>query len=348
MTSNAPRRPGPGEILVTLLVSAASAVILFQHFVAGPRAERALTERLGTIDTQIGDLRADLDDLPRRLAQRPAPLRNADPAPPESLPSGDIAVLRERIDDLATEIFDLRRNSERNLQLALQHIMRRFDELAAPRASATDEEMRNRRRELAAELQRGGIVLQENGTTLEARGRFASPTRVLEILMATEGGRLHESLFLLDARPSTLMSGLIALGLDPEHGAGAAETGAPPKGDPVYIYVLWPGRKTPVRAEDCVLNREKQEALDRGPWVLTGSSFTIHMGTGKQYFQADTNQIAVSLCWIYSGVAVLASPDAATANEYIWEPNDVVLPKDRSVELTFYFCREPRPEWDSP
>jgi hypothetical protein len=331
-----------------VLFAAAATVVLVDFFVHRPKRLSAESSSFKTLESQVGlletrtieqteALRAEIRLLRRSLEGKP---------PPESAKAAP-DVVKERLDDLSAEIYDLRRETEKNLQLMLKHILGKLAEVTAPRA-ASDEEMKAAKRNLIDALKKDGVLIQESGTALEVKARFAHPTRVLELLASTEGGRLHESLFVVESKPSSLMSGLIALGLDPEHGAAASDTGAPPKGDPVYIYVLFPGRKTPVRAEDCILNREKNEAMERGPWVFTGSGFYIHMGTGKQYFLADTNAIAVSICHNWSGTAVIASPKPETANEYIWEPNDLVLPKERDQELTMYFTKQPRPEWDKP
>ena len=182
-----------------------------------------------------------------------------------------------------------------------------------------------------------------NGAGKAQASRSESRTPLLG-LAGRDGGRRHESLLLVDCRPSALKIALEDIGLvetepDKQDGSYPAEA----KG--AYIYVLWEGIKKPRRVEDLILNRATNETMTRTPFMFTASRIYTDPNSWERHFAADVYKNVIALTWNYSIEAIVACPLEAAAREDIWTPYaDTCAPPGTEVRLIIR--NAPHPEWD--
>jgi hypothetical protein len=119
----------------------------------------------------------------------------------------------------------------------------------------------------------GKLILDTNRNRIEIPGRVNLIAGVIEYLGCGQFGKLHESVFVLDAEPVHLYLALLRLGLKP--GDAVRMRGDPrrPKGDELEITVEWEekGVKRSMRAERFVLDVTTGKPMEETSWVFTGS-----------------------------------------------------------------------------
>lgn len=294
-------------------------------------ADAAVLKRLAAVE-------ASLKSLAALLRPEADPTRPADAAPPPSI--------TQRLEELETAVFDLERNARREIRLLYDKTRRRFDELDAAvekitAKPATPED----KAKVVADLATKGVALDVAARRIEVKGQCGHPMRVLEFLAAAPGGPTHESLFVVDALPSALHRAAKELGL--AQGAGPNfETGKPPSGDGLYVYVTWEGRPTPVRIERLVKSQKSGEKLRAGPLVFVGSRSFLKDDTWEAYYAADVYKNLVGLTFNYSADSVFAPSDPACADEHVWIPDADAMPPSET-EVRLIFTAEAVPAWDA-
>jgi hypothetical protein len=221
--------------------------------------------------------------------------------------------------------------------------------LAAPGSGQED-------RELAAALQKEGLVLDL------ATGMVALPAAVqvkhdlLEYLLVAPNGAAHESLFLTRVRPSLLNAALLLTGVEPGKNAwvetlpAAEGTSAdrperrvhPPEGDGFFLYAAWreAGEVYFYRLEDLVRNFATGRGLRRHRWVYLGSRFlSLKPGESESYL-ADVEGNLVNLSFFFQGNTLLTAALPECYEQTIWAANEWLLP-DTGAPLLLVFARAP-------
>jgi len=119
----------------------------------------------------------------------------------------------------------------------------------------------------------GRVTVDTEQREATVRGWINMNTGVIEYLACSAGGKLHESLLVLDVKPIHLQVALILLGLESESSLERQSELNPPKGDPVEIWVQWEEGKESkrVRAEKMVLDHRKKGPMQNIQWIYTGS-----------------------------------------------------------------------------
>ena len=242
----------------------------------------------------------------------------------------------ERLDELATQIYDFERETYRNLMLLQKNIMRRITRLGAgggnPHVPADPEK-------LARMLEEGGIRLDTKAKTIRFDGRLVTPTRPLEMVAATPGGPMHEALMEVHGRPSALYAALVTLGC--KKGGGAdMRAGTAPHGEKIHLYVTWPGLERPERLEDLLVDSRDESPMKEAQWVFSGSSFDTNFRTGEDFYIPDEARLAISLTHNFNNSAVIACDQKDAANEHIWIPNQTRLPDSDSIDVTIIVSLE--------
>lgn len=237
--------------------------------------------------------------------------------------------LRAKLDDLASQIYAHDLDVARNLMQLQTNVLRRLSQLESTAATAPPEDPVALREALA----KSGVALNLSGGFIEMKGRFARPGRTLELAAVTDGGPAHETLLVIDGKPSALRQAMTKLGMKP--GSGADHTGKPPTGDPVFLYVQWEGLSRAWRLEDLVVDLRDDLEMRDPNWVFTGSDWTSDMRTGEEYFIADGARVLIALAHKFSGQAVISSAHAEAHREDIWMPNVRAIPKEiEGLEVT--------------
>jgi hypothetical protein len=163
---------------------------------------------------------------------------------------------------------------------------------------------------LKGKLREKGVILDEKAQTVTVSGMAHLQRGPIELVACAPGGRMHETLFVLECEPSSLNAAFVALGLEPGQAARYEEGGkvVPPKGTPVYLTIEWEKDGKPVRhrVEDLILNRRTEQPMQRGGWVYIGSRMDSHHQTGKSFFVADVTRDLVTT--LFDSNTILDNP----------------------------------------
>lgn len=175
-----------------------------------------------------------------------------------------------------------------------------------------------------------GVRLRSDVNALEIDGRVNMSAGAIEVFACAPGGKLHESVVVLDCVPSGLQAGLIALGLEPgspvEFGAGGAFK--PPSGAAVEIELRWrddQGREQTARAEDWIWDEGRGAAMERGAWIFAGSvEQPAPNAADLVCFAADAvKSLAVTY---HDASSVLENPRARAIDDTAYSANPHAVP----------------------
>jgi hypothetical protein len=216
--------------------------------------------------------------------------------------------------------------------------------------------------ELAAALQKEGIVLYREAGVLSIPVQVQIKSELLEYVLVGPNGAAHESLFLTRVRPSVLNTALLLLGVEPGHNAhfenraGTDELGRPnvqiypPEGDGFYLYAAWrEGEELYFfRVEDLVRNLDNGRSLARQRWVYLGSRFAALKAGAPETFLADAEGNLINLAYFFQGNTLLTAVPEECFSQTIWAANEWLLPA-QGEGLRLYFARKPltqlEPAW---
>jgi len=163
---------------------------------------------------------------------------------------------------------------------------------------------------LKEKLREKGVILDEKAQKVTVSGMAHIQRGPIELVACAPGGRMHETLFVLECEPSSLNAAFVALGLQPGTPARFEEGGkvTPPKGTPVFLTIEWEKDGKPVRqrVEDLILNRRTDAPMQRGGWIYVGSRMDTHNQTGKSFFVADVTRDLVTT--LFDGNTILDNP----------------------------------------
>ena len=162
----------------------------------------------------------------------------------------------------------------------------------------------------------------------------------LELLACTEGGRDHESVVVVKAKPSHIHLALIMIGLEPGSPMrwstqdNQVKIEKLPTGPRVAVTALFEHeRKTiEVKVNDWVFNKRTKKPLADNIWLFTGSRFVEY--EAKRFYLADLNGSVLSL--VNFGDELLARPTKVTQlnDDQIWVTHKGrVPPKGTPIKL---------------
>lgn len=164
------------------------------------------------------------------------------------------------------------------------------------------------------DIRMGEITLHRQARELSFPATLNLNQGVLEVIIATPEGRLHEALLYTKARAIQIQTMLYLLDL--KNGMRVAADGKP-QGDLVDLDIEWQGKDgKPVREpiEHWILDNRTKKSMDRVGWVFIGSSFMDSVCLAD----AEGN-IVIN----YSvGNTVLDIPDRAGDDDTLFTVND--------------------------
>lgn len=191
-------------------------------------------------------------------------------------------------------------------------------------------------------------VLGASGFSMDwDRGVLGFPVEVLvrdellEYVLVSENGQVHESLLVSDVPASLVNAGILALGVERGQNARLLETTdgydvVPPSGDGCYFYVAWQEGDEAFlyRLEDLIANLETGRAMQRHRWVFLGSRFVEDKG--EEVFAADFTGNLMSLSYFYEGDTLFTGALEACESQTAWLANSWLLPPSR--ERVLFLC----------
>jgi len=188
---------------------------------------------------------------------------------------------------------------------------------------------------LVIKLEGLGVALDTKARTLTLEGVVATPAGALEFACVAEGGKSHESLFMLRSEPRALNAGLLALGLNPGI-AGRFTGGKPvsPTGPKVYLYATWSdqGKEVTHRLEDLIIDLRTQKPLIHCGFVYHGSRHERNTVTGKRFYVADVTRDLVAVWNSPNTILDLSTPEASWDDAYVAN-SKVMPPKGTPVKV---------------
>ena len=95
------------------------------------------------------------------------------------------------------------------------------------------------------EVKIGKVTVDKTRHTVTIDGRVNMREGLVEVLACTKGGKLHESVLVLDAVAHDIQAALLLIGLKPAGGSPADDVRPP--GDPVDVWVEWKKGARPMR-----------------------------------------------------------------------------------------------------
>ncbi len=133
------------------------------------------------------------------------------------------------------------------------------------------------------------IWVDKKNRTVVMDGEICLREGLLELLLCEEGGKTHESVIKVKAKPSIVRAGLEAIGAKKGKPAEFQPKYTPASGDEIEIrvkYVDPQGKPHEVLAQEFVRDVKTRKALDH-PWVFAGSFFDFDEFDKKEVFMAD-------------------------------------------------------------
>ncbi len=183
----------------------------------------------------------------------------------------------------------------------------------------------------------GAVTVDTAAKTATCSGVINMDAGAVEYLAVAAGGKMHESLLRVEARPLHLQVALLLLGLEPKNVLQAQGEAKIPQGDPVEIRIRWRdanGDAQEVRAESLLVSGAKEVPMPDHAWVFTGSRIL------KEGFEGD---IAKSLVAIWHDPAALLDNPLPTGANNVWSVNSKRTPK-RGTPIEFIIKALPKPE----
>lgn len=186
---------------------------------------------------------------------------------------------------------------------------------AAKQADAPAELPPGMERLANGDVRFGDMILHRNTGEISFPARIVLRTGVLEVVIATPSGRLHEALLSADVSPLQFQAMLYLLGLNNGPRLPNPVTGG--QGELVDIDVAWDREDgTTVRepVEQWIRDTRIDNTMVRRGWVFVGSS----MRDGA--FLAD---VEGNICVCYSvGSTILDSPDPDSTDDTLFVVNE--------------------------
>ena len=175
----------------------------------------------------------------------------------------------------------------------------------------------------------GSVDVHLDDRIVEIPGHVNMTNGVVELLACGPGGKTHESVFVLNARPTDLHAAFLLLGQRPGTAPDPSRE-TPPSGPLIEIEVSWQEDDILVciQAGKTVSNRMNQSVLEQADWAFTGS--TIIDGS----YMAEVDESFVATFWDPWAVLNLSHP--AGGDDTALMVNAEALPAKGS-RVTFRF-----------
>ncbi len=176
----------------------------------------------------------------------------------------------------------------------------------------------------------GNILVSKHEHSASVIGSVNMTEGFVEYLACSPNGKVHESIFIVDADPYHLQIALLLLGFEPGNKPIQAQ-GAPGKldGDPLKILISWVGqdKKTNTcEAEKFVLNQNTNKSLDIPHWIFTGSQII----NGKFMGHVEQSIVAV----YHDPYAIIDHPLESGTDDNLHSVNSKLVPP-KGTPVTF-------------
>ncbi len=175
-----------------------------------------------------------------------------------------------------------------------------------------------------------GIRIYPAEGFLEVDARTCLETGIIELYASSPGGKLHESLLVILARPQFIHFGLIILGLKEGKGCDVQGGAQAPRGEPVDLFVEWEeeGKPWRAKAEDLIYNVHTKKRMEQGAWVFTGSRFVKdrNPNTGQERDIYLANATGTVITTFRDPSSILDNASEFSADDTSYVVNEALAP----------------------
>jgi len=142
-------------------------------------------------------------------------------------------------------------------------------------------------------IRMGSVLVDPSRREVIVTGFVNQVEGLVELWACGPGGKVHESIFVIQAEPKDIQAGLLLLGLKPTDSPSAGLGQGPPQGSELSIEVVWSddGKEKRMAAERFVSDYTTRKPARHGGWIFNGSMIK------EGFFMADAEDSIVSTYW---------------------------------------------------
>ncbi|MEM9380118.1 MAG: YdjY domain-containing protein [Planctomycetota bacterium] len=226
---------------------------------------------------------------------------------------------------------------------------------------------------LVAALGAAGIRIDREAGAVAFSARVEILNELLEYLIVSRHGAVHESLFTTDVDPEVLAAAVLAAGALPGNNVEFVAKDPPPTreevragarthdvviptGEPIYVYATWREAAGPAdvdsgdlegetlffhRIEDLVLDLVRGRTMRRHGWVWLGSRMVPGRTKGEgEVFAATATGNLVCISFFSQGDTLMTTALPECTSQTAWRPNVWMVPDRGSEVLLLVSTRE--------
>ncbi len=194
----------------------------------------------------------------------------------------------------------------------------------------------------AKEFKLPGVVINAKEHYVDVESTICLDRGTLELIATTKGGKDHESILIMDARPLHVHTALLLLGAKsgnpairrPKNKDFSEWEDLPPKGDPIEVFLVWKnadGTAVERPIGDFVTRRgaegdEKKKEKFPSTFVFAGSALGDPAQKPREYV-AETSGNVISISTFGDELLCLPGHQSQENGALLWEIDPTHLPK---------------------
>ncbi len=168
----------------------------------------------------------------------------------------------------------------------------------------------------------------------------------IEMLACPVGTKEHESIIAIDAKPSTIHAGLLAVKAEEGEPVQIEPKYVPASGTIVDVIIEWKdadGVKHKARGQDWVRHIRTRKPLEH-PWVFAGSGFWTDETSGARHYHGDSGDF-ICVSNFQTATLDLPVPSSQANADLLYEAfTENIPPKGTSVRVVLIPRLAPMPD----
>lgn len=181
----------------------------------------------------------------------------------------------------------------------------------------------------------GNVIINSNTKEIRFPAKVNMTSGLVEVALCGPMGKLHESIFVTDAKPSNLQIALLLLGLEPPENYQFGDSTTLRNADKIDILVEWKvdEKLNQLRVEDFIWNEAVNQMMQRTKWAFIGSKVI------NGIFIADEVQ---SIITTYNDPStIIDNPTLSGINDELFIVNEKLIPpKGTEVQFILNMTKE--------
>jgi len=181
----------------------------------------------------------------------------------------------------------------------------------------------------------GSVTINSNTKEIQFPAKVNMTSGLVEVALCGPMGKLHESIFVTDIKPSDLQVALLLLGLEPPENYQFGDSTTLRNADKVDVIVEWTVNEklNQLRCEEFIWNEAINQIMSKTNWAFIGSKVI------NGIFIADEVQ---SIITTYNDpYTIIDNPTLSGINDELFIVNErVIPPKGTEVQFIFKMIKE--------